>query len=252
MQVFKQLLGYIKKDFDIEEKEELEINLEFVKTFHKEFNKYHDKFETMEFLFIEEFKELTPISQWFKNNKDHEKFEECKNNLYALVCVSQDIVGNEMLKDLNNINPENMHEYIQNIIGGDNSPLSEMFEKSPLGDLLKNPELKGTIEKVMNQLKNINFDELLKNFTNNEGGMPDLSNIMNSLSGLGGDNPALSSAMSLLGGMLGEDDELSGLTPQQKAKIRAERRRTEYRRKIRAREKAKSGNGNRKKRKKRG
>ena len=54
---------------------------------------------------------------------------------------------------------------------------------------------------------------------------------------------------SLLGPMMGGgDDEMAGLTPQQRAKARRDKKRIEYRRKIRAKEKNKKGRNNRKKR----
>jgi hypothetical protein len=251
MESFRQLLEYIKQDFEIEQ--DLEINSDFIKLFHKEFNKYHEKImENMDFLDEETFESKTPISTWFKEKKEHPKYIRCRNNLYALICVSQDIVGSEMLKGFQNMNPENMHEYMQQMFSGDNNPFSELLDNSPLGDLLKNPQLKEMMEGLAEKFKDINIEELLQQFQSGNFDMSQLSGLLGGLGSLGGTgaNNPLGNAMNLLGPLLGNgEDEMAGLTPQQRAKLRRERAKTEYRRKVRAREKERKKNrsGNNKK-----
>ena len=283
MESFKQILEYIKTDFEInndilgkkpiiplteEEKkfqeegklpshEQIkEVDMDFIKLFHQEFNKYQEKITgNMDFLDEEGFKQKTSISLWFKVKREHENFQKCKNNLYALLCISQDIMGNEMLKGLNGMNADNMHEYLEKMLGDvENSPLSELFKNSPLGDILNNPELKEMITGFMDKIKNIDMDKIMKSIQS--GDIGELSKMAQEL-GLtsGGANNPLGSAMNLLGGLMGGDAEeaaLANLTPQQRAKLRREKAKTEYRRKIRAQEKEKErkrkARGNRKKR----
>ena len=260
MESFKQLLGYIKSSFGVEENivNTFDVNLEFIKTFHQEFNKYQEKMhEGLDFLDAEDFENKTPVSTWFKENKEHDKYIECRNNLYALVCVSQDIMGSEMLKNLHDINPDNIHEYVQNMFGGEDSPLGDMLENSPLADLFKNGELKDMLSKLMEKLKDIDLEGIMKQFQDGNFDMSQLSGLLSGLDlggimGGGAGGPGMTSAMNLLGGLMGGgDEEMAGLTPQQRAKVGADRRRAEYRRKIRAREKArKKGRNNRKKKRK--
>ena len=274
MDSFRQILNYIKSDFEISEEEKenvIEVNMDFIKLFHKEFNKFQEKFDdNLSFLDSVEnksseesgekeeeekkeankFEHLTVISRWFKNNRDHPKFAICKNNLYALICLSQDIMGTEMIKGLqglNGIDPNNFHEYIQNIMGGD-SPIAELLKNSPLGEMLSNPELKNMIESIMEKLKNIDIEDIMRRVQN--GDISAITSLLGEFGGAAGSNPALANAMGLFGGLMGGgDDEMVGMTPQQRANYLREKRRTEYRRKIRAQEKdkKKKRDGNRKK-----
>lgn len=265
MESFKQILGYVKNDFDI--KEEIEINMKFIKDFHKEFNKYQEQMQNRDLSFLENtenveinteeksenlgFVSITPISKWFKENKNHENYNLCLNNLYSLLCISQDIIGNEMLKGFQDINPENMGDYIKNMLG-DDSPLKDMLDNSPLGGLLKNGELKGMVENVMNKMKDLDIEGLMKKF--NDGNL-DLSNLPVLLNDLGlsellGKNgKGIGSIMNLLTGFMDSgNSEMAGMSPQQRAKYRREKKRIEMRRKVRAREKAKKAKRNRKRR----
>ena len=52
---------------------------------------------------VSKFEQLTVVSQWFKENKEHPKYQENLLNLYAMLCVSQDILGSEVLKELSNL-----------------------------------------------------------------------------------------------------------------------------------------------------
>ena len=245
MDSFKQLLGYIRTDFEIKEDEDIiEINSEFIKQFHKEFTKYQEQIQlNLDFLDNEDFKQMTPLSKWFKEHKEHENYKTCYNNLYSLLCISQDILGNEMIKGLGDINMDNIHESIQNIFS-DNSPLSEMFENSPFADLFKNEQLKPMIEGLLDKLKGLNLDELMNDMQSGNFDPSKLQDILSDLMGGNGNNPALTSAMGLLSGMFsgGGNDEMIGMTPQQKASFRRDKKRTEYRRKIRAKEKGKKNN----------
>lgn len=248
MQSFKQLLNYIQKDFEVSE--ELEVNLEFVKSFHKEFTKHQEQMqESLNFLDLEEFVQLTVISKWFKENKEHENYKVCCNNLYALICVSQDILGNEMIKSFGTLNGDNIHEQIQNMFNAD-SPFAGLLENSPLADLLKNEQLKPMLDNLLEKFKDIDIDKLMKDFQSGEFDMGNVQELLGGFMG-GGNNPAMTNIMNMLGPMMGAgggDSEMAGLTPQQRAKVRRERKKTEYRRKIRAKEKAKKSRGNRKKR----
>lgn len=255
MESFKQVLNYIKKDFEINTEDLSEINMEFIKIFHKEFNKYQEQLkDNLDFLNSEEFKSLTPVSRWFKENKDHERFLICKNNLYTLLCVAQDIMGNEMLKGIRDMNPDNMHNFVENMLGGEDSPFGELLSNSPLGELFNNPEMKQKIQTLMDKLKNIDLEGMISQINSGNFDISQITNIMSDL-GLAGqpsaDNP-LGSAMGLLSGLMGgEPDEMAGLTPQQRAKLRREKAKAEYRRKIRAKEKErkkKRGNNRKKKR----
>jgi len=243
MESFKQLVGYIRKDFEISEDEVLEISSEFVQIFHKEFGKYQEKIsESLDFLNGSEFEQKTKISLWFKEKSSHENYKLACNNLYALVCVSQDIVGNEMIKNFGNLEGDNIHEQIQNMFS-EGSPLSGLLENSPLADLLKNESLKPMIDNLLEKLKDIDIDKIMEDF---QSGNFDMGNIQELLGGLvGGNHPGLNNMMNLIGPMMGNiggDDEMTGLSPQQRSKLRRDRKRTEYRRKIRAKEKKKSGN----------
>lgn len=205
----------------------------------------------LDFLDNEDFEKMTFVSKWFKENKENDNYNRCYNNLYSLICISQDIVGNEMIKGLGDINMDNIHESIQSMFSGD-SPLSEMFENSPLADLFNNEQFKPMIEGLLEKLKDLNIDELMSSMQSGNFDTSKLQNIIGGLMGDNGNNPALSSAMGLLNGMLpggGVNDETAGMTPQQKASYRRNKKRKEYRRKIRAKEKErKKRSGNRKKR----
>lgn len=250
MESFKQLLGYVRKDFEITDEEfgDIELNLEFMKNFHKEFSKNQEKMqESLDFLDTEDFLHITGVGKWFKSRKEHINYTVCCNNLYALVCISQDILGNEMIKTFGNFNGDNIHEQIQSMFSED-SPLAGLLENSPLADLLKNEQLKPMLDNLLEKFKDIDIEKIMEDF---QSGNFDMGNIQELLGGLvGGNHPGLTNIMNLIGPMIGNgDEEMVGLTPQQKSKIRRERKRTEYRRKIRAKEKArKKGKiGNRKK-----
>ena len=286
MESFKQLLGYVRKDFGLEDTEDIiEVNSEFIKIFHKEFNKYQEKMqESLDFLDSDEFVHTTPISKWFKKFKGveaieeviavevegeegtvvesvkgveavegkegHPNYQKCCNNLYALVCISQDILGNEMIKNFGNISGDNIHEQIQNMFSED-SPLSGLLENSPLADLLKNESIKPMLDNLLTKLKDLDIEKMMADF---QSGNFDMGNVQELLGGFmgGANNPGLNNVMNLLGPMmggLGGGDEMAGLSPQQRAKARREKKTTEYRRKVRAREKAKrKKRGNKKKR----
>ena len=252
MNSFKQILEYIKNDFEIEEKTQEEINIDFIKNFHKEFNTYHEKInDNLDFLDDERFASKTKVSLWFKNNRTHPNFVRCRNNLYTLICISQDVMGSELLKGLGDFNYNNINEYMNDILNntGGNNPLAEMIQNSPLKDMLNNPEIKDKIEKFMNKLKDINVEELLEKF---QAGNIDISDITNIIRDLGlGNDTGIGNIMNVLGPLLGGlHDENQGLSPQQRARLRRERKKAEYRRKIRAREKAKKKDGNRKRKNK--
>lgn len=255
MESFKQILDYIKKDFEIEDT--TEITMDFIKLFHKEFNKDQENIkDNLEFLDKEDFESKTMISKWFKENREHDKFIICRNNLYTLLCIAQDIMGAEMLKGIKDMNPENMQEYIEGLLGDNsNSPLAELLQNSPFGEFLNNPELKQNIKNMMEKLKKIDINGLMQQIQSGNFDIGQITNIMNEL-GLAqpGDasNP-LGSAMSLLGGLMGGDaDPMANLTPAERARVRREKAKQDYRRKIRAAEKAKKAKrraqGNRKNR----
>ena len=255
MNSFKQLIGYVRKDLGIPEEEVLEVTTEFVQIFHKEFAKYQEKMpESLDFLNEEDFESKTQVSKWFKENFEHENYKLACNNLYSLVCVSQDIIGNEMIKNFGNLEGDNIHEQIQNMFS-EGSPLSGLLENSPLADLFKNESLKPMIDNLLEKLKDIDIDKIMKDF---QSGDFDMGNIQELLGGImgGGNNAGLNNMMNMLGPMMGSlgggagDSEMAGLTPQQRSKARREKKRTEMRRKVRAREKAKKNGRN--KRKKRG
>lgn len=254
MESFSQIIDYIKSDFGIPDvnpyKEDenkdhkIVVSMEFIKNFHKEFNTYQEEIvENLKFLDEEKFEHITPVSKWFKENREHENFVKCRNNLYALLCISQDLMGNEMLKglkSLGDINSENIHEHLQALFGDDaNSPFAELLKDSPILDLLKNENLKDMIANISEKLKNVDLDGLIKSI--NEGNF-DMQQITSLISQFSGGNPGISNAMNLLGNMMTPDAEqsaLSHLTPEQRAAYRREKAKAEYRRKIRAREKAK-------------
>lgn len=257
MESFKQILKYIEKDFEIEKGIEI-VDIEFVKLFHKEFNKFQEKMKDgLDFLSSEDFKIMTKISVWFKIKKEHENYSICKNNLYTLLCVAQDIVGSEMLKGLKDMNGENMHEYIEKMFGDvENSPLAEILKETPLGEILNDPQLKQKIQTIMEKLKNIDIQGMMNKIQSGNFDIGEITNLMGEI-GLGGQigdvNNPLGNAMNLVNGLMGSNvDPMAGLTPQQRAKLRREQAKKEYRRKIRAREKEKKkkrrSQGNRKKR----
>ena len=272
MNCFTHLFNTIKKNFDIEG--EIEVNKELIGNFHKEFTKYQENIENCNMEFLEEveevqteegdlktvskFEQLTVVSQWFKENKEHPKYQENLLNLYAMLCVSQDILGSEVLKELSNLkfDSENFDDSLKHLL--EDESLAKMFKGTPLESMLDAEKVKPMIDSFMNKIKELGLEDVLKDFQEgnlNEEKMKEvISRLMSKfLGGSNGRGPDLSGLMSMagdlgLGNLLGADPK--GLTPQQKAKLRRAKQQADYRRKIREREKAKKKKrtGNRKKR----
>ena len=278
MNCFKHLFDTLKTNFEIEG--EIEVNQDFVSNFHKEFTKYEENIEKCDMGFLDEmeevktqseegeekvemkpkFEQLTMVSQWFKDNKEHPKYQENMYNLYAMLCVSQDMLGREVLKGISDLkfDSENFDDSLKKLL--EDESFNKMFKGTPLESFLDPEKIKPMIDNFMNKIKELGLEELLKDFQ--EGNLDEekiknaVSTLMSKfLGGSNGNGPDLSGLMSMagdlgLGNLLGASAD--GLTPQQKAKLRREKAKADYRRKVREREKAKKKkrNGNRRNRNK--